>query len=73
MQAKILSLEKKIFEGSVRSITVPGLLGEIEILEDHADAFFLLTKGNIKINSQVKTQITSGFCKVIKNQVTVLA
>lgn len=72
MKAKILSLRKTFFEGEAESITIPGLTGEIQILNNHADAIFPLKEGNILINGNKKARVGGGFCRNISGEVVVL-
>ncbi|RZK66262.1 MAG: hypothetical protein EOO92_25440, partial [Pedobacter sp.] len=36
MTLEILTPDKKVFEGEVTAVTVPGVLGSFQILRDHA-------------------------------------
>ncbi|RZK64506.1 MAG: hypothetical protein EOO92_27430, partial [Pedobacter sp.] len=36
MNLEILTPDKKVFEGEVTAVTVPGTLGSFQILRDHA-------------------------------------
>jgi len=76
MKAKILSIDKSIFNGDVQALLVPGYSGEIEILEGHADSFFLLKNGNITLSdkdSAIKNiDINGGLCKVVDRNVVIL-
>lgn len=72
MKLLILSQEKKIFEGNASSLSVPGEKGTIEILPGHADAFFLLKQGNVKVSGQKEIEVTHGLCKVIRGEAVVL-
>lgn len=49
MQTFIISAEKKIYEGAVHSLNLPGVDGSFEILQNHAPMFALLGEGIIKI------------------------
>lgn len=71
MKAKVISIDKVLFDGEVESVIVPGLNGEIEILSGHADSFFLLKKGLAKIESR-QVDITGGFTKVANGEITVM-
>ena len=46
MQLKIVSPEKILFVGEVRSVVVPGSIGMFEILENHAPIISSLEKGS---------------------------
>ena len=49
MKLEILTPEKEIFKGDIKSVTLPGTLGEFEILNQHAPIISTLTSGSIKI------------------------
>jgi F-type H+-transporting ATPase subunit epsilon len=75
MFLEILTPEKKIFEGEVNGINLPGASGGFELLNNHAPIISALDKGTVRINSQagVKTfEINSGFVECLNNKVTVL-
>ena len=50
MLLKILSLEKFHNFEKVERVSLPLLKGEIEILPGHAETFFILGKGKMKID-----------------------
>jgi F-type H+-transporting ATPase subunit epsilon len=51
MKIQILTPEEIIFDGEVSSITVPGLLGEFQMLENHASIVSTLESGTIKLEN----------------------
>jgi F-type H+-transporting ATPase subunit epsilon len=53
MYLEIVSPEATLFSGEVISITVPGLMGEFEMLNNHAPVISLLKEGNVKINGNI--------------------
>lgn len=75
LQLKIVSPEKKLFNGAVLSVKLPGTEGEFSILPDHAPLISSLHKGEIvyeiEKGSPQKIAIESGFVEVKKNIVTV--
>lgn len=76
MNVEILTPEKKLYNGDVYGVQLPGITGLFEILEKHAPLVSALGKGNIKIlkdkNSFENFSIESGFVEVLNNKVTVL-
>ena len=46
---KILTPDKKLFDGEVKSFTVPTQSGEITVLKDHAPLVTLISIGEIRI------------------------
>ena len=74
LRLKIISPEKRIFDGEVNRVTVPGTLGEFEILVNHAPIISSLESG--KVSYEIATgelkqlQIESGFVEVQKNVIS---
>lgn len=66
MYLEIVSPEATLFSGEVKSIAVPGINGEFELLSDHAPIVSLLKEGNVKIygdislEEEVKDKFTTG-------------
>jgi F-type H+-transporting ATPase subunit epsilon len=75
MYLEILTPEKKLFEGEVTGINLPGVAGGFELLNNHAPIISALDKGTVRINSAsgVKTfEINTGFVECLNNKVIVL-
>lgn len=51
MNLEILTPDKKVFEGEVTSVTVPGTLGSFQILKDHAAIISTLEDGEVILKS----------------------
>lgn len=49
MYLEIITPDKKVFEGEVKLIQLPGSKGAFEILNNHAPIISTLEKGRIKI------------------------
>ena len=49
MYLEIVSPEATLFSGEVSSVTVPGVNGEFQMLENHAPIVSLLQEGQVKI------------------------
>lgn len=76
MTLEILTPDKKIFEGEVTSVTVPGTLGSFQILKDHAPIISTLEDGPVIIKNKTEEQtfnIKGGVVEVLKNKIVVLA
>ncbi len=56
MYLEIVSPESTLFTGEVKSITVPGVNGEFEMLKNHAPIVSLLKKGYVKIFGDIKLE-----------------
>ncbi len=52
MYLEIITPDKKVFEGEVKLIQLPGSKGGFEILKNHAPIISTLEKGTIKIQDQ---------------------
>ena len=50
MFLEIVTPEASIFQGEVETVTVPGVVGEFQILNNHAPIVSLLQEGKVKIN-----------------------
>jgi F-type H+-transporting ATPase subunit epsilon len=67
MILEIVSPEATLFKGEVTSVSVPGINGEFQILNNHAPIVSLLGKGNVKIiaqNMNIEKEFVSKFNKV---------
>jgi len=53
MHLEIVSPEATLFSGEVTSVTVPGVMGEFEMLNNHAPVISLLKEGHVKINGSI--------------------
>ncbi len=49
MHLEIITPDKKVFEGEVKLVKLPGSKGSFEILKNHAPIISTLEKGTIKI------------------------
>ncbi|WP_293298974.1 ATP synthase F1 subunit epsilon [Pedobacter sp. UBA4863] len=76
MTLEILTPDKKVFEGEVTSVTVPGTSGSFQILRDHAPIISTLEDGQV-IVKEVKGEniynIKGGVVEVLDNKIIVLA
>jgi len=77
MHLEIVSPEKKIYEGEVKLVKVPGSQGSFEILLNHAPIISTLEKGEVKIidknNTESFFEIEGGIIEVNHNRITLLA
>lgn len=55
MYLEIVSPEATLFNSNVDSVSVPGINGEFEMLENHAPIVSLLKAGTIKINMHTQS------------------
>ncbi len=76
MNLEILTPDKKVFEGEVKSVTVPGTMGSFEILNNHAPIISTLDDGKLIVRTGGKEEIyliKGGVVEVLNNKVMVLA
>jgi F-type H+-transporting ATPase subunit epsilon len=77
MKLEILTPDKKVYEGEIRSLTVPGTMGSFEVLKDHAPIISTLEDGKViirKDNTSDETiHIKGGVIEVLNNSIMVLA
>jgi F-type H+-transporting ATPase subunit epsilon len=76
MELVVLTPEEQYFKGNIKSITVPGVSGEFEVLENHAPLVSAIGEGRVKV---VKTDgefvifdVNRGFLEVINNDLALL-
>ncbi|QLG45595.1 F0F1 ATP synthase subunit epsilon [Costertonia aggregata] len=53
MYLEIVSPEATLFAGEVTSVTVPGINGEFQMLNDHAPIISLLQEGTVKVEGAI--------------------
>ena len=74
LRLKVISPEKILFDGDVESVTVPGTLGEFEVLENHAPIISSLNAGQMTFvvpnEGKMEINIAGGFVEVQKNEVS---
>ncbi|MFA6087945.1 ATP synthase F1 subunit epsilon [Mucilaginibacter sp.] len=77
MTLEILTPDKKVFEGEATSVTLPGTLGFLEILNNHAPIISTLNDGKLTVRSNSGKDevflIQGGVVEALNNKVTVLA
>jgi F-type H+-transporting ATPase subunit epsilon len=56
MYLEIVSPETTLFKGDVESVSVPGVDGDFEMLNNHASVVSILKDGFIKIRGQIKIE-----------------
>ncbi len=77
MKLEIITPEKKLFEGDVKSAVFPGSEGSFGVLDNHAPMIATLKAGNVELISEGNTKqefpVKGGVVEVLKNKVIVLA
>jgi F-type H+-transporting ATPase subunit epsilon len=77
MRIEIITPEKKVFEGDIKSVRVPGKKGSFQVLKDHAPIISTLEKGlviMVDLNDNEKIfEIEGGVIEVKTNKIILLA
>jgi F-type H+-transporting ATPase subunit epsilon len=77
MLLEIITPDKKLYSGEVKSVKLPGSAGSFGVLKNHAPLISSLKKGNVKITDEQKQDYTfpikGGVVEVLKNKIIVLA
>jgi len=77
MKIEIITPDKKIYEGDIKSVRVPGTKGSFQVLKDHAPIISTLEKGPVIIVDQagveIRYEIISGVIEVKANKIILLA
>jgi F0F1-type ATP synthase epsilon subunit len=77
LRAKVLKLDKKLFDGKATKVVIPAIDGEMCILQNHISIITPLKKGHIKIfkpDSERPTIIETdqGFCSFSDNKAVLI-
>jgi F-type H+-transporting ATPase subunit epsilon len=77
MRIEIVTPDKKIFEGEIKSVRVPGRKGSFQVLKDHAPIVSTLESGKIIIvdmdGKETVLEIDGGVIEVKANRIILLA
>jgi F-type H+-transporting ATPase subunit epsilon len=77
MRIEIVTPDKKIFEGDIKSVRVPGRKGSFQVLKDHAPIVSTLESGSVIMVNQegIETsyEISGGVIEVKANKIILLA
>jgi len=55
MNIQVLTPEEVIFDGEVEAVTVPGICGEFQMLNNHAPIVSTLAAGKVKLKSVISS------------------
>lgn len=76
MNLVVLSPDKEIFKGAIKSVTVPGTSGRFELLNNHAAIVSSLQKGNVRVikedGERMEFEVNGGFVECLNNEVALL-
>jgi len=76
MNLVVLSPDKEIFSGAVKSVQVPGEDGGFQVLENHAAIVSSLAKGVVNVvkanGEKLSFKVDGGFVEMLNNEVSLL-
>ena len=76
MNLVILTPEKEVYAGTIKSVKVPGTSGQFEILSGHAPIVSSLVEGEVRVlddqGEKSLYTIERGFIEVINDEVSLL-
>jgi F-type H+-transporting ATPase subunit epsilon len=77
MKLEIITPDKKLYEGEVKSAIFPGSEGSFGVMNNHAAMIATLKKGKVELieenNNKLEFDVNGGVVEVSKNKATVLA
>ena len=76
MEIKILTPEKLLFEGEIKSVKLQGLNGKFEILKNHAPIVSVLVKSDVVVKDMEDNEhtfsIKGGMLDMSDNKISIL-
>jgi len=77
MRIDIITPDKKVYEGEIKSVRVPGKKGSFQVLKDHAPIISTLDSGPVIMvdeeGNQKIFEVTGGVIEVKANTIILLA
>ena len=77
MRIEIVTPDKRIFEGDIKSVRVPGRKGSFQVLKDHAPIVSTLESGPVILadpeGKETVFEISGGVIEVKANRIILLA
>jgi len=77
VKIEIITPDKRVYSGEIRSVRVPGRKGSFQVLKDHAPIISTLDRGPVIISddqgNEVRYEITGGVIEVKRNRIILLA
>jgi F-type H+-transporting ATPase subunit epsilon len=77
MKLEIITPDKQLFSGEVTAVVLPGIDGELGVLENHAALITTLKKGKVKVtdsnNKEQFFEVNGGVFEVANNKAIILA
>ncbi len=76
MKIDVLTPDRKVFSGEIKSVRLPGINGMFEILDNHAPIVSALGNGTVRLidanGKNFSFSVEKGFVEVLKNEVSLL-
>ncbi|MBP9134142.1 MAG: ATP synthase F1 subunit epsilon [Saprospiraceae bacterium] len=76
MQLSVLTPDQEYFSGEITSVKVPGVLGEFQVLNNHAPIVSALSEGKVQVKTAdgkvLQFSISGGFIEILNNNVSLL-
>ncbi len=72
MFVEIITPDRKVYSGEASVVTLPGVNGSFQVLNDHAALVSTLASGELLADKEV-FQIEGGVVEVLNNRVLILA
>ena len=77
MKIEIITPDRKVYEGDIKSIRDPRKKGSFQVLKDHAPIISTLEKGPVIIvdqtNNEIRYEIQEGVIEVKQNKIILLS
>ncbi len=77
MKIEIITPDKRVYDGDIKSVRVPGKKGSFQVLKDHAPIVSTLDSGSVIIVDQAGVEkiveIDGGVIEVKANKIILLA
>ncbi len=77
MKIEIITPDKKVYEGDIKSVRVPGKKGSFQVLKDHAPIISTLESGMVIMidldGKETILEISGGVIEVKTNKIILLA
>lgn len=76
MQVDILTPDNTLFSGEAAIVTVPGVKGSFQIMNNHAPIISALSKGNVVVDGpegKKSFPVNGGIVEVLKNKIVILS
>jgi F-type H+-transporting ATPase subunit epsilon len=71
MLLEIITPEESLFKGEVNSVSLPGLDGMFQVLNNHAPIISSLKKGVLQFDAKDSTELISKSFKVVGSMVSI--